>query len=203
MAFQAVPDTVEIDVIYTLHGVLVQNVFYAEFSGGYALANLTALATQIDAAMAAAWLSDQPAEAVYLRTEVRGLAFQNDLAVTNNTSTGPGTETNAALPGNVTFSVKKTSGLTGRSARGRCYWIGIPRDKVKSANENELQTAYAALIAGNVDHIKDVINGTTGWAAVLVSRFTGGALRPFGVTFPWIGTIAVDEVVDTQRKRLS
>lgn len=203
MAFQSVPKTVEIDVIYTLNGVIVQNVFYAEFPAGYALLDLQQLAGQIDAQVAAAWLPDQPIEAVYLRTEVRGLEFVNDFLAIDGTSTGPGTAVSEALPGNVTFAVKKSSALTGRSARGRSYWIGIPRAFLKSGNENEVTTGYAAIVVANIDLIRTSINGLPGWFAVLVSRFADKVERPFGVTFSWISSINTDERVDTQRNRLS
>ncbi len=204
MAFQRVPNTVEVDVIYTYHGITCQNVYYGEFAGGYSLLDLQILAGAVDAAVGVGWLSEQPAEASYVITEVRGLDAEFDLFASDNSSAGPGTDVIPGLPGNVTFSIKKTSGLTGRSARGRSYWIGIPRDKLKGTNENELTAAYTALIVANVELIRTTINAAAGWAAVLVSRISGGVERtPTAITFPWVGTVAVDERIDTQRPRLN
>ena len=202
-AFQAVPNTVEINNIYTLHGISVQNTFYAERPAGYVLADLVALASQLDANFGLTWLPDQPPEAAYVRTEVRGLSVENDLSASRNTNAGVGTALSPALPGQVTFSIKKTSGLTGRSARGRNYWIGIPRDKLKTTNENELETTYVTELVANVDLIRSQTELVAGWDAVLVSRFTGGEQRTTGVTFRWTGTVAVDERVDTLRNRLT
>lgn len=202
MAFQPVEDTVEIDVIYTLNGEIVQNVFYAKLEGGYVLTDLEDLAEQMDAVVAANWRPEQPIEAVYLRVEVRGLAVPNDLLATNDDTSSAGLDASAALPNNVTFSIKKTSGLTGRSARGRCYWIGIPRDKTEGTDENRLTAAYVDDIVENIDQVRSNINGVGDWEAVLVSRFADGLKRDEGVTFPWLGTVAVDVVIDTQRNRL-
>lgn len=204
MAFQRVPNTAEVAVIYTLNGIVCQNVFYGEFAGGYSLLDLQVLAGAVDAAVGVGWLPDQPAEATYLRCEVRGLDTEFDLFTTDNTSTGVGTDVIPSLPNNVTFSIKKISGLTGRSARGRSYWIGIPRDKLKGTDENELTTAYTALIVANIELIRTTIAAAAGWAAVLVSRVSNGVPRtPTAITFPWVGTVAVDERIDTQRPRLN
>ena len=203
MAFQAVINAVEIDVIYTYNGIGVQNVFYAHAPAGYVLLDLQQLAGTIDGVVGGGWLTEQPTEAVYVRTEVRGLTVENDLAASDGTSTGPGTNAGVALPNNVTLSIKKESGLTGRSARGRTYWIGIPRTETTVGDENILTNVYVTAVVANVELIRTGINGLATWNAVLVSRFTGGAERTVGKTFPWISSVAIDQRVDTQRNRLS
>jgi len=202
MAFQAVPDTVEIDMIFTLNGVAAQNVFYAELAGGYQLSDLEALATQIDVNWQGNWRTEQPLEVTYVRTEVRGLAVENDLFAQNSDSSNPGSHVSPSLPNNVTFSIKKSSGLTGRSARGRTYWIGIPTAATKPANENLLDALFVTDLVANVDSVRTSIIAVPDWLPVLVSRFAGGALRTEGVTFPWLSSSAVDDRVDTQRTRL-
>lgn len=202
MAFQAVPDTVEVDIIYTLNGETVQNVFYAELPGGYTLADLSALANVMDAQVQGTWKAQQPVEAVYVRTEVRGLAVVNDLIASNNSNAGPGVKVGGVFPNNVTFSVKKTSGLTGRSARGRTYWIGVSNAESPGGDENFLTATYVAGIVNAVDSIRNSMDATPLWVPVLVSRFTGGLERPTGVTFPWVDTLAVDDRLDTHRGRL-
>ncbi len=202
MPFQAVVDTVEIDIIYTQHAQILQNVFYAKLPGGYVLADLEALAVGIDAQVQGTWKTQQVIEAFYDRVEVRGLAEENDLIATNNTNAGVGGNVNGALPNNVTLSIKKESGRTGRSARGRTYWIGCPQDKLKASDENMFQAAYVTSVTTAVDTIRQQIPSIGLWEAVLVSRFSGGLPRAFGLTFPWVSSVAVNDVVDTQRGRL-
>lgn len=202
MAFQPVIDTVEIDMIFTLNGIAAQNVFYAKLVGGYVMADLVALAAQIDVNWQGNWRSEQPLEVTYVKTEVRGLALQNDIATSDNTSTNPGADASAALPNNVTFAIKKESGLTGRSARGRTYWIGIPVNKLQAADENTLTAAYITAIVANVDTVRTSIIAVAGWTPVLVSRFTNKLPRAAGETFPWLTTTNVDNRVDTQRGRM-
>lgn len=202
MVFQSVPNTAEIDMIFTLNDVACQNVFYAHEPTGYALADLAALAAAIDAQWQGTWRTDQPPEVLYLRTEVRGLESENDLIAIDATSTNPGIHASPALPNNVTLSIKKESGLTGRSARGRTYWIGIPQNQISAADENNIITAFADSLVVNVDSIRTAISGVGLWEPALVSRFAGGVQRDEGAIFPWVSTSIVNRRVDTQRGRL-
>lgn len=202
MAFQKVVDVAEIDIIYTQHGQTMQSVFYGRLPGGYLLADLTALAAGIDGQVQGTWKAQQVIEASYQRTEVRGLAVINDLVATNNVNAGVGTIVTGALPNNVTFVVKKQSGLTGRSARGRSYWMGSPADRLKTTDENEFLASYVTAVVAAVDSIRTQIAAIGLWEPVLVSRFSAGVPRSEGKTFPWISSVAVNEVVDTQRGRL-
>lgn len=202
MAFQPVVDTAEIDIIFTQAGETLQNVFYARLPGGYLLADLAAVAAAVDAQVQGSWKPSMVIETFYARTEVRGLAVENDLIATNNTSAGVGVVLTGALPNSVTIAIKKQSGLTGRSARGRCYWIGASTGHLKTTDENEFGSGYVASVVAAVDSIRPAIAAVGLWEPVLVSRFSGGLPRAAGVTFPWISSVAVDERVDTQRGRL-
>jgi len=200
MGFQKVVNTAEIVIEFLLNTKTVKNVLYAELLGGYNLADLTILADVVDANVAAAWLNDMTVDIDYVQTIVRGLEFENDQEVTVNTGAGPGTNLAGALPGNVTIAIKKTSGKTGRSARGRLYWNGVPSTFL-SANENQMIQANLDDIVANLGSMRASINGTI-WTSVLVSRFTAGAERPQGITFPWLGESAVNRNMDSQRRRL-
>ncbi len=202
MAFQKVVDTVEIDVIYDMNLEAVQNSFYASLAGGYSLADLDLLAAAIGVTVSTIWLPAQNADAVYLRTEVRGLAVENDIVSIDSAGAGPGLLGGVPLPNNVTLAVKKSSGFTGRSARGRTYWIGMPQNKLDVANENQVIAPYVVDIIGAVDAVRLSIIAATSWVPVLVSRFAGGVQRSEGKTFPWIATSNVNNVVDTLRGRL-
>lgn len=202
MVFQPVADTVEIDMIFTMNGIAAQNVFYAELIGGYLMADLVALASQIDLNWQGNWRTEQPPEISYVRTEVRGLAAENDIATTNNTSANPGIHASATLPNNVTFAIKKESGLTGRSARGRTYWIGVPQNQLVATDENTLMAGWINAVVLNVDTVRTSIIAVAPWNPVLVSRFTAGAPRAAGKTFPWLTTTNVDNRIDTQRGRM-
>lgn len=202
MAFQPVADTAEIAMIFTNNGVTVQNVYYALRPGGYGQADLQALADVIDAIFLTTFMTEVTVECAYVRTEVRGLAVINDLIATQNAGAGIGTHIGAPTPNNCTFAIKKSSGLTGRSARGRTYWVNIPRQVLDATDENLVGAAWAAAVVANVDFVRIQIATVGLWQAVLLSRFTEGVQRPTGFTFPWLATSNVDLRVDTMRGRL-
>lgn len=202
MAFQPVPEVAEIDHIFTLNGVTAQNVYYAKRPGGYALADLQALADAIDLVFPTTMNNDMPLEVTYVRTEVRGLALENDQVATQALSTGSGTITGGVAPNQVTFAIKKSSGQTGRAARGRTFWIGIPRANIQVPDENLITSAYAVSIVADVNFIRNQISTVGLWEAVLVSRWLNGVKRAQGVTFPWLSVSNNDLRVDTLRGRL-
>ncbi len=202
MAFQSVPNVAQVDTLFTQNGELVQNSYYAHFPAGYSQLQLDALAVKVDTRIQADMIPVMPTEVIYLRTEVLGLTIQNDLMATFTTGPTMGSDVSPSCPNNCTLSIKQESGFSGRSARGRVYWIGIPSNKLQAANENRIVAAYVLTITAAILSIRTGIDGEPAADAVLVSRVTGGVERPTGVTFPWISEIAVNDRVDSRRSRL-
>ncbi len=181
---------------------IMQNTFYALFAGTYQQSDLQTLADNIDLTVGTFWLPIQTQDCEYVRTEVLGLEFENDVTASAALSAGNGGDVNEGLPNSVTIAIKKSSGLTGRSARGRNYWMGMPNSEL-GGNENTVKTTYVTSVEVALDLIRTGTNTTLSFSAVLVSRFSGGVQRAVGVTFNWISTTCVNDFVDTQRGRLS
>ncbi len=201
MAFQAVPDTVEVTIVWSQNLENLTNTFHAKKAGGYVQADLTTLAAAVDTLVASDILPVTCQDCLYVRTEVRGLAVENDLFAQNGASSGSGGVLVEGVPNNVTISLKKTSGFTGRSARGRWYFCGMSVNDLET-NENQVkQTAVDGYVAAIEVLRGGVLAGA--FVPVIVSRFTGGALRAVGVTFNWLSTTAVNINVDSQRNRLT
>lgn len=200
MAFQRVPETAEIDTIYVQNGETVQMTFYGRFVGGYSQGDIDALANNCDLGVFNFFLPIQTLDTTYVRTEVRGLDQIVDLQGVANAGAGVGGIAAAGLPNQVTYAVQRNAGLTGRSSRGRVYWIGLPAGDL-SPDENFLTSIKATAVVLAIENMRLTINAG-GWIPVIVSRFTGGAQRTEGVTFSWVNTLGVDERVDTLRGRL-
>lgn len=201
MAFQSVPETAQITIQYQQNAETLINTFYGLKPGGYNLTELGQLANSIDNAIGADWLPIQTEDTEYERTTVRGLEDENDLEVVDLSNAGPGEVAFKGTPNNVTLSIKKSSGQTGRSARGRIYWIGLANTQLDT-NENRVAAASVLNIIDAVEAVR-VATAVLGWQPVLVSRFAGGVQRDEGVTFPWVATDAVNDNVDSQRRRLT
>jgi len=200
MAFQAVPNTAEIVITYLQNSINMNNVLQAFKATQYDLSDLQTLADAVDVAVAANWLPIQTFDCSYIRTTVRGLEFENDEEATADASAGVGLFAQAGWPNSVTFAIKKQSGLTGRSARGRVFWIGLHRTQLQT-DENKLTIAASDEVEAAVDAMRAAITATI-WQAVIVSRFKDNVKRPTGTVLNWVSSDAVDIKVDNQRPRL-
>jgi len=103
------------------------------------------------------------------------------------------------LPLNCSLSVSFRTAGRGRSSRGRNYVVGLTGDAVDSNEANAtfvdgITAAYQALsFGGSFD-----LDAT--W--VVVSRFHDNAPRTAGVATPVSAVVVVDNVIDSQRRRL-
>ena len=200
MAFQSVPDCIEAVSLFSCNGQTVQIGFHAQLPGGYGLADVELVADRVDAAVGTHFLPIMSVDVSYVRTEAKGLENINDFQVERSAGAGSGLEGSEALPLNVTFAIKKSSGLTGRSARGRLYWPVVATNQLDS-NENFITTAAADGFVAAVQQVRAQLDALP-FNAVIVSRYTNGALRATGVPFEWASTSYTDLTVDTQRRRL-
>lgn len=200
MAFQSVPETVEIAVLGTVNSQPVQNTFHARKVGGYSEADLENLADYIDATVVSYLLPYISNQVSYDGVEIRGLDSIVDLTGNNGDGAGNGAIVNSPMPNNVSFCVKKLSGFTGRSARGRVYIWGIPANYA-GTNEDYIQTAVAEYYRTYVDEVRQVID-LAGWVPVIVSRYSNGALREEGVTYEWTTSAITDLRLDSRRDRM-
>lgn len=200
MAFQSVPESCEVSLNYLQNGVPMQMTFGARKLGGYSLAQMQQLAASVDSQVASLFRPIQTQDCAYVKTEVRGLESLNDLLTEANTNAGAGGQAVSGLPNNVTIAIKKTSSDTGRSARGRVYWIGLTRNDLQ-ADENFITLGANAAIVTAIDGVRTACIAQ-GWVPVIVSRFSQGVKRSVGVTFEWLQTSNDDLRVDSQRGRL-
>lgn len=119
---------------------------------------------------------------------------QIDVPVTNQA----GNVASPALPSNVTFATSFRTGLSGRSFRGRGYWIGLAESMVLN---NTLDATQAGLIRGAWQQF-DTDLGDVDMGHVVVSFVAGGVPRESGLATPINAYVNVDTRIDTQRRRL-
>jgi hypothetical protein len=109
-----------------------------------------------------------------------------------------GNMSGTALANHVTLSVKLATGFSGRSQRGRQYFIGLTSEQMLDPNHitlstiTALQDCYSALI----DAVHDA-----GWTLVIASFYTDGARRDTAQLKEVISSHA-NQTVDSQRRRL-
>lgn len=205
MAFQSVLATAECAVKLLLNGVIVTMTHYAAQPVAYDGDDLQAYADAMDEW----WFTEMEAllsvDVAYQGVEVRGLELLNDQVREADAFAGQHTNTGEPFPNSVAFCIKRISGLTGRSARGRVYIPGVSVNS-NDSNENFVTQGFAdAVIAAHNDQVT-YLSGT-GWTPVIVSRYTNGALRIdqgelLAVTFPIQTWTYTNLRLDSRRDRM-
>jgi hypothetical protein len=108
-----------------------------------------------------------------------------------------GANVNEPLPNNVTLAIAARTTARGRSYRGRSFVVGLTRNVVEDSRYTN-----AAVVA--VQNAYNALQGTyieQGQLVVLSLR-TAGFPRSSGAITPITGWVVVDNVVDSQRRRL-
>lgn len=206
MPFIPVANTVLAEIRMTADLQQVENTLYFEFPAAPTLASMQTLADDLQA-----WWIASYAGQIWSGVELREITL-TDLT----SSSGPqltqvppsgtlGDLSNPPLPTSVTLTVSFRTALRGRSFRGRNYVVGLVESQTTSANEID-STTIAAWASTYTDLFAVAADAGVTW--VVVSRFSGvdGSGNPIpraaGVTTPVTTVVIVDNVVDSQRRRL-
>jgi len=201
MAFQPVPNTAQVEMVYDLFGSKVENVYHVRGSGGWTIAELQSLANVFNT-----WDNDvlklmRGASACLDRIVARDLTAEIAPGVEVNAHIDPcGSGGGETQPGNVTVAVKWTTGLVGRSARGRTYHIGLT--ETMTVGNALVPTIAANLITAYTSLITRIQGADPNWQLVVVSRYSNNVRRAQGEVFDIIAC-DVDLNLDSQRRRLT
>jgi len=201
MTFQSAPECAEAVIRCSFGGHEIDNVLNFWYPTGYDQGALDDLADVVDNRVGLSYLGQINNLVTYDETRVRGLENAIDLEAVNAGCTAAGSASGSVpLPGNVTLCITLRTGFTGRSARGRFYALPTESDKLNTANV--FDAAYATAIEGFLTSLKaDAL--AVGWTFVVLSRRTGGALRPVAIKNPVTVIAARNLEVDSAKRRLA
>lgn len=199
MPFQQVPNTVSIEIRYAINGLPIENIYYAEKTGGYTQSNLDALAEAVEDWFVADVLPHLASNVTYREVAVRGLNDATDLQSVANAAANTAGAAGAAYPGNVAKAFKLSSGLTGRNARGRIFLGGLPTGA--AAAVGYLQQTFVDDILDALEALKVIFTGL-GWLWVVVSRYKDGVKRATAETFLVADVSVTNLTTDSMRGRL-
>lgn len=201
MPFQPAPDIAECEVRMTLQGVPVENVLHFVSLSGFPWD--ISLIQQLAQDLLISWTDN------ILPQQCTALSLNSVLAKDLSSEFAPtfeafplvpvvGTLTGPALANQNAVVLTKRSGLTGRSARGRLYHCGFTEDQVGG---NFILDAYAdAVNEGYQQLVQDM--GDQDAQMVILSRRTGGVLRPDGIAFNMVSIGLRNNRIDSQRRRM-
>lgn len=197
MPFQAVPNVAQVTIQGSIDAQMTINDLYFEASGAIDGPGLTNLATNVGN-----WVTTSLAPLLssdWTATHVRAidLSSPTGLSGENNLASPGGVGTESA-PNNVAACVSLRTAQRGRSGRGRNFVPGIPNavitlNTLSPTFIDDLVSAYLTLVGAG--------SFTPGWELVVVSRQTGGALRPTGIAIPVTTVTMVTPYVRSMRSR--
>lgn len=203
MAFQRVPNTVEVVVEYDIGGEPIFNTYHAEAPAGYDQTMLDGLVLTLESGPVLSLLADQSIHCVYKKTSARGLDQLNDITAETSAAAANGGRAVQGLPAYNCFVVQRLSGLTGRNARGRVFVPGLDVGMLEPGTPNVgiLIQSFADAYNSHIDGFRVAIEGIGLWNAVIVSRWLNNSKRAEGVTFQWNTTAYQDRIIDVRRSR--
>lgn len=197
-AFIPAPDTIKIRMVYTYASNTYMNVFYFHKAGAVA----SDVSEIVDEVITAWNANIKP-----LQTSALTLAFVEgtllnsaaDTQITASVNTA-GTGGSDASPFSNTLVIKFTTGLTGRSQRGRLYHIGFTTAQI---NVNTVNSTHASNLRAAYETFFGAIGSATTSEHVIVSYCHDGAWRTTAATTPVLFYLLTDINVDSQRRRLN
>lgn len=199
MPFIPIPETAKCAVVQSRAGELMVNVFYFQRAGTWGLTELQQLSDAVRDSWSANIMDVLNQSVQFLRVESRGMRAQADITTTSIVSPARfGEDTSPALPGNVAFCVTHTTGLTGRSNRGRTYFGGLGEARVSG---DTILQPIADILVSYLFALRSAA-AAVGWEHVVVSLYSNNAPRATGVTIPVTGYRYADRTLDSQRRRL-
>lgn len=199
MAFQPVPATALVELIYSLDGQVLENTLYFRRTTDYDVTALTQLA---DSAINWWDVNMQPAISTSMslvRCDATALHAQTGPKVSRTTGLPlAGTIPVNAVPNNVALVVSFRTALIGRAFRGRNYVPGIPEDRF---NLSRMSSADAEIYRFAYQQLTTPLNGVHTW--VVVTRTVNGVVQsPTALTNPVTSVVMTDFIADSQRRRL-
>jgi len=209
VAFVPVALTAEVTTRMTDQDQNVVNVFHVRNTVAWTLASITLLAEAVRTWWETQTRNERNSNTCLQEVCARDLSTATGIGVcVPHGLLNCGADVSNPVPGNVTLAIKNGSGFTGRSQRGRTYWVGLSEGIV---NGNTVDSTWQGQVLQNMGELRTAIINL-GYEFVVVSRHTGRTCdvvkckkiptpRSVGVTTPITGFTA-DLVVDSQRRRL-
>ena len=199
MSFVPVPNGAEFIVRGVIEGQEVINTFYATKVGAWDVTELISAA----AALGVLWhdqvLPHLGAAYSFLGVHGRDLRTSVGFECDVNASAGVGSASGQTLPNNVAIALKRISGLSGRSSRGRIFLSGLTDASLTGTNEINVGVASALVAA---------VNGLAAawaavdWTEVIVSRVHDGVPLSTAVVYTVVEYLVSNLVLDSMRRRL-
>lgn len=198
MPFVAAPNIVMCEVLAQKDGQLIENRVMVNVFHPPTPADLTVLQTVFTDWINLSYQALLPADVT-----VTGLKFTSQQSINDIQLQAAlalvGDVALPAAPNEVTYCISLRSGIAGRSARGRFYWLGLATANI--ATTNRVGAGFRTNSTAAVQTLIDAL-AFNNYAWTIVSYISNGVPRPGGpVYFSVITATTTDDIVDSQRRR--
>lgn len=197
--FIPAPNTARVRMSYTYLGQVIENVWFFEGDAPLIAADLSGLVSEIHTAWGTTMKSHLQTGITLDFIEATALDSSTAPQVTLPVAEG-GTIAGPGYPGGVTIAIKFSTGMSGRSSRGRMYWPGIAESQ---ASGNLLASAVGTAFVSDVTTMFDAIETATALRHVVTSYCHDKAWRTTAVNTPVLTYLLTDLNLDSQRRRLA
>lgn len=198
-AFIPAPNTARVRMVYESNGSTVMNVFHFLGDAPLIAADLSGLVDEVHTEWVA-FIKARQVDTLTLRyieaTALDDAAAPQVTLVVNETGSGTG----ELVPNNVTLAIKFATGLTGRSNRGRMFFLGMGKAGISGDQVTD------ATVSANVSAVTSFFDGITtalGLRHAIVSYCNNKAWRTTASVEPVLSYLVTDNNIDSQRRRLA
>lgn len=179
-------------------GQRVLNILHFQKVAGWDSAGLVALAQALEDAWVANIKPLVPATVTLREVYVRDIEVEEGVEHTLP-SLEAGTAEQLLLPNNVTIALSLRTGFSGRSNRGRVYWVGLTENQV--VNSTLEVGAQASILGAFQDFISDA-SAETSSSLVVVSYCEDNQWRTNAQVTEVTNITLTDPTTDSMRRRL-
>lgn len=197
VAFQAVPQGIQVKLLMNQNGVKMENVWNVDYG-----APVTPVGLGLVGGIFDGWITSDYRPLMNTSVNFDQLIC-TDISVPNGAQdirvpTSP-TGTNAGVQsgGNVAFVASLRTLSTGRNFRGRTYVPGIPQTYLTDAQH--VSAAYAGVVNGAFNNLLAALVAG-GYKLCVLSRYLNTILRAVGLLTEVISVIT-DTKIDSQQRR--
>jgi len=198
MPFVPAPNIVMCEILAQKDGQLIENRVMVNVGHEPIAADLTALANEFTSWCNVTYKTLLPADVTI--TGLRLTSLHEENAVQLQTALAlVGTVALPAAPNETTYCISLRTGVSGRSARGRFYWLGLALANIGTTNR--VGALFRTNSTAGVQSLINQLNSVaTPW--MIVSYIANGVPRPGGpVYFQVLTATTTDDIVDSQRRR--
>lgn len=193
--------TAKLELIYEVTSQRCENVVYIQRDGGWNADLLALLANSVEQAYIDNLAPQQGAAVDLVLVRATDVSADDSFGYEiEPSSAAVGARNEQIMPGNVTVVTKFATGRTGRSNRGRAYWVGLTEIQ---CGGNTLNGGYAdAISAAWAGFFNDLNVAVAAIQHVVASYCHNGAWRSAAV-LTRVTNYSTDFNLDSQRRRLN